>query len=42
MAKKKEVTHVGVRIKRARLDKKLSLDAMANETGLSKEFIKKN
>ena len=41
MAKKKEVTHVGVRIKRARLDKKLSLDAMANETGLSKEFIKK-
>ena len=28
------VTHVGVRIKRARLDKKISLDAMANETGL--------
>lgn len=41
MAKKKEVTHVGARIRRARLDKKFSLDAMANETGLSKDFIKK-
>lgn len=41
MAKKKEVTHVGVRIRQARLDKKLSLDAMANETGLSKDVIKK-
>jgi quercetin dioxygenase-like cupin family protein len=41
MAKNKEVTHVGVRIRQARLDKKLSLDAMANETGLSKDVIKK-
>jgi len=41
MAKKKEITPIGKRIKRARLDKKMSLDTMANETGLSKEFIKK-
>ncbi|WP_462271045.1 helix-turn-helix domain-containing protein [Desulfobacter sp.] len=41
MAINKEETHVGIRIKRARLDKKISLDAMANETGLSKETIKK-
>ncbi len=41
MAKKKEITPIGKRIKRARLDKKMTLDTMANETGLSKEFIKK-
>jgi len=41
MAKKKEITPIGKRIKRARLDKKMSLETMANETGLSKEFIKK-
>ena len=41
MAKKKGITPIGKRIKRARLDKKMSLDTMANETGLSKEFIKK-
>lgn len=41
MAKKKEITPIGKRIRRARLDKKMSLDVMANETGLSKEFIKK-
>ncbi|WP_321491295.1 XRE family transcriptional regulator [uncultured Desulfobacter sp.] len=40
MAKKKEIPHVGTRIRRARLDKKISLDAMANETGLSKDQIK--
>ncbi|MCG8635651.1 MAG: cupin domain-containing protein [Desulfobacterales bacterium] len=41
MAKKKEITPIGKRIRRARLDKKMSLDTMANETGLSKDFIKK-
>ncbi|MCG8683316.1 MAG: cupin domain-containing protein [Desulfobacterales bacterium] len=41
MAKKKEMTPIGKRIRRARLDKKISLDTMANETGLSKDFIKK-
>jgi quercetin dioxygenase-like cupin family protein len=41
MAKKKGITPIGKRIKRARLDKKITLDDMANETGLSKEFIKK-
>ncbi len=41
MAKKKGITPIGKRIRRARLDKKISLDTMANETGLSKEFIKK-
>lgn len=41
MAKKKEMTPIGKRIRRARLDKKMSLDTMANETGLSKEFIKR-
>ena len=40
MAKKKQVQPVGKRIRRARLDKKISLDMMANETGLSKERIK--
>ncbi|MBU8910437.1 MAG: XRE family transcriptional regulator [Desulfobacterales bacterium] len=41
MAKKKGIIPIGKRIRRARLDKKISLDTMANETGLSKEFIKK-
>ena len=41
MAKKKGLTPIGKRIRRVRLDKKISLDNMANETGLSKEFIKK-
>jgi len=42
MAKKKgELTPTGKKIKRARLVKKMTLDTMANETGLSKEFIKK-
>jgi quercetin dioxygenase-like cupin family protein len=41
MAKKKEITPIGKRIKRVRLDSKMSLDTMANETGLAKEFIKK-
>ena len=41
MAKKKEMIPIGKRIRRARLAKKISLDTMANETGLSKEFIKK-
>jgi len=41
MAKKKGITPIGKRIRRARLDKKISLDTMANETGLSTEFIKK-
>lgn len=41
MVKKEESTPIGKRIRRARLDKNMSLDTMANETGLSKEFIKK-
>ena len=41
MAKKKGLTPIGKRIRRIRLDKKMSLDTIANETGLSKEFIKK-
>jgi transcriptional regulator with XRE-family HTH domain len=41
MAKKKGIIPIGKRIRRARLDKKISLDTMANETGLSKEVIKK-
>jgi quercetin dioxygenase-like cupin family protein len=41
MAKNIEITPIGKRIRRARLDKKMSLDTMANETGLSKSFIKK-
>ena len=40
MVTEKEITPIGKRIRRARLDKKMSLDTMANETGLSKEFIK--
>ncbi|MBT3175736.1 MAG: helix-turn-helix transcriptional regulator [Desulfobacula sp.] len=41
MAKKKGITPIGKRIRRIRLDKKMTLDTIANETGLSKEFIKK-
>lgn len=41
MAKKKGITPIGTRIRRARLAKKMSLDTMANETGLAKAFIKK-
>ena len=40
MAKKKQIQPIGKRIRRARLDKKISLDTMANETGLSKARIK--
>ena len=39
MAVKKGITPIGKRIKKARLDKKMSLDTMANETGLSKETL---
>jgi quercetin dioxygenase-like cupin family protein len=41
MVKKKEIIPIGKRIRRIRLNKKMSLDAMANETGISKEGIKK-
>lgn len=41
MVKKKGITPIGKRIRRTRLDKKITLETMANETGLSKEFIKK-
>lgn len=37
---KKDIISIGKRIRRARLDKKMSLDAMANETGISKALIK--
>ncbi len=40
MAKKKEITPIGKRIRQARLGKKMNLDTIANETGLSKAFIK--
>jgi quercetin dioxygenase-like cupin family protein/DNA-binding Xre family transcriptional regulator len=40
MAKKKQIQPIGKRIRRARLDKKISLDMMANETGMSKDRIK--
>ena len=41
MAKKTQIIPIGKRIRRARLGKKITLDMMANETGMSKEFIKK-
>lgn len=41
MVKKKKITPIGKRIRRARLDKKMNLDVMANETGMSKDLIKK-
>ncbi len=40
MVKKKEIEPIGKRIRRARLDKKISLDTMANETGMAKDRIK--
>lgn len=39
MAAKKSITPIGKRIKKARLDKKMSLDTLANETGLSKDAL---
>lgn len=41
MAKKKKIVPIGKRIRQIRLGKKISLDTLANETGLSKAFIKK-
>ncbi len=41
MAKKTQIIPIGKRIRKARLNKKITLDTMANETGMSKEFIKK-
>jgi quercetin dioxygenase-like cupin family protein len=41
MAKKTQIIPIGKRIRKARLNKKITLDMMANETGMSKEFIKK-
>ncbi len=38
--RQKRQVSTGTRIKRARLDKKMTLDTIANETGLSKERIK--
>jgi quercetin dioxygenase-like cupin family protein len=39
MATKQGITPIGKRIKKARLDKKISLETMANETGLSKDAL---
>lgn len=42
MAKKKgKLEPIGKKIRKTRLDKKATLDFVANETGLTKEFIKK-
>lgn len=40
MVKKKGITPIGKRIRKARLDRNISLDAMANDTGMTKELIK--
>jgi transcriptional regulator with XRE-family HTH domain len=40
MAKTDNVVPIGKRIRRARLDRKVTLDTMANETGLAKQVIK--
>lgn len=40
MPKKKEIKPIGKRIRQARLQKKITLDTMANETGLKKDDIK--
>ncbi len=40
MASAKDPVPIGKRIRRARLDRKVTLDTMANETGLAKEVIK--
>lgn len=40
MAKRKdELVHIGIKIKKIRLEKNITLDFIANETGLSLEFI---
>ena len=41
MAKKTQIIPIGKRIRKARLEKKITLDEMANETGMAKDFIKK-
>ena len=42
MAKQKnEIVSTGKKIKKIRLEKKIDLDFIANETGLAKDFIKK-
>jgi len=38
---KNEPVSTGKKIKKVRLDKKMTLDVLANETGLAKDFIKK-
>lgn len=40
MAKTDKFVPIGKRIRRARLDRKVTLDTMANETGLAKQVIK--
>lgn len=40
MAAKRTMTPIGKKIKRTRTDKKIKLETLANETGLSKELIK--
>ncbi len=40
MPEKKKMTPIGKRIKKLRLEQKISLDTMANETGLKKPMIK--
>jgi quercetin dioxygenase-like cupin family protein len=40
MARTKKPVPIGKRIRRARLDRKVTLDTMANETGLAKDVIK--
>jgi len=41
MAKKTKEVSLGKKIRKARLDKSLTLDFVANETGMKKEYIKK-
>ncbi|MCP4672723.1 MAG: helix-turn-helix domain-containing protein [Desulfobacula sp.] len=41
MSKKTQIIPIGKRIRKARLNKKITLDTMANETGMSKGLIKK-
>ncbi len=40
MGKKKDIIPIGTRIRRERVKKKITLDTMANETGLKKDVIK--
>ena len=42
MAKKKGIIPIGKRIRRARLDKKISLDTMTKEKGLFQRGYKEN